>query len=188
MVVCFVINRMNAIEGMVRSRSGLAGLVLVMALFGGAVMAGEDAINRQAMADAMSRMMESMGLFGAGTGAANGSMTGTSGDSWGRAGEAGRQMMEGLGKDQQAGRLDGMWEAAGGGLLIVQGGNYRLYAPNGAYADGVIHLSAQRVQMVSRRAGFTLDLEYAFDQGRLAMRDTRGRVYLYRRLVLNGGG
>ncbi len=172
---------------MVRARLGWACLALLIALFGRAVMAGEGAGNRQAMADSMSRMMESMGLFGAGTGAANGSMPDTSKDSWGRAGEVGRQMMEGLGKAQQAGGLDGLWEAAGGGLLIVQGGNYRLYAPNGAYADGVIQVSGPRVQMVGRRASFTLDLEYALDQGRLAMRDARGRVYLYRRLILNGG-
>lgn len=178
---------MNAMEGLVRPRPGWVCLVLVIALFGGAVKAGEGAGNRQAMADAMSQMMDSMGLLGAGTEGANGSTSGTSGNSWGRAGEVGRQMKEGLGKAQQAGGLDGLWEAAGGGLLIVQGGNYRLYAQDGTYVDGAIRLSGQRVQMVSRRARVALDLEYALDQGRLAMRDGVGRVYLYRRLILDGG-
>ena len=175
---------MNAFARTVRPGSVWALLLLLLGLFGAPVIAGEGAVNRQAMADAMSRMMESMGLFGSGSGAG----PDRSGDSWGRAGEMGRQMMDGMSKAGPSGGLDGLWEAAGGGLLIVQGGHFRLYANNGAYVDGVIQVSGPRVRMVSRRGRFALDLEYAQDQGRLAMRDEHGRVYLYRRLILNSGG
>lgn len=178
----------NAFARTVRPGSAWALLLLLLGLFGVPVIAGEGAVNRQAMADAMSRMMESMGLFGAGGGAVNGAIPDSSGDSWGRAGEIGRQMMDGMSKTVPSGGLDGLWEPAGGGLLIVQGGHFRLYANNGAFVDGVIQVSGPRVRMVSRRGRFTLDLEYAQDQGRLAMRDERGRVYLYRRLILNSGG
>jgi hypothetical protein len=96
--------------------------------------------------------------------------------------------MEGAGQTAGSGGLDGLWEASGGGLLIVEGGHYRLYAPYGGYVDGDLQVTGTRVQMSSRRAGFKLDFEYALDQGRLAMRDARGQVYLYRRMVLTGGG
>ena len=137
------------------------------------------------MADAMARMMASMGLFGGGAGTGN---PGGGGGAWDQAGDVSRRLLDGLGKGGPLGGLDGLWEAAGGGLLIVQGGNYRLYAPNGGYVDGVIEVAGQRVRMGSRRAGFAFEFEYALDQGRLALRDARGQVYLYRRLVLNGGG
>ncbi len=164
------------------SRFGCA-LLLALCLSGGSAGAQQGSASRQAMADTMSRMMESMGLLGPGTG-----NSAAGGDSWDQPGEVGRRMMEGLGKGASGGGLDGQWEAAGGGLLIVQGGNYRLYAPYGGYVDGIIQVAGSRVRMASRRARFALEFEYALDQGRLAMRDTRGQVYLYRRLVLNGGG
>jgi len=49
-------------------------------------------------------------------------------------------------------------------------------------------VSGDRLQMANARAGFVLQFDYALDQGRLAMRDQSGQVYLYRRLVLNGIG
>jgi hypothetical protein len=181
---------MSALARTVRSVLEWAILILLLGCVVVPIMAGEGTVNRQAMADAMSGMMESMGLFGSGgsgSGAASSALPGPTGDSWGQAEEMGRQMMDGLNKTVPSGGLDGLWEAAGGGLLIVQGSNFRLYANNGAYVDGGIQMNGSRVRMVSRRSRFTLDLEYAQDQGRLAMRDERGRVYLYRRLILNSG-
>ncbi|WP_295426940.1 hypothetical protein [uncultured Thiodictyon sp.] len=170
-----------------RSRRWPAWVLLLLALCppAGPVRAAEGAAGREAMADAMSRMMESMGLLGSGTGAPNAA---GGGGSWDQAAEVGKRMLEGRGLPLTAAGLEGPWEAAGGGLLIVQGGNYRLYAPNGGYVDGVIQVIGQRVRMGSRRAGFAFEFEYALDQGRLALRDARGQVYVYRRLVLDGGG
>jgi len=83
--------------------------------------------------------------------------------------------------------LEGVWEAADGGLLIVQGSFYRLYSPGSGYVDGSIEVAGQRVRMWNPTAGFDLGFEYAQDQGRMVLRDQSGQLYLYRRLVLNGG-
>jgi len=189
-----------------RRRSGrfIAGLLFVFLFLPWlSVWGAEGSAGREAMADAMSRMMEAMGLMGSGGEAAramtNGGVPGMSpvpGMPLDQAGEVGRQMMEGMvSGGAGAGRmpwtgaaLGGIWESAGGGLLIVEGGNYRLYAPNWAFVDGTIQVTGDRVRMVSRRAGFSLEFEFALDQGRLALRDAQGQVFLYRRLVLDGGG
>lgn len=171
---------------------------------------------RSAMADAMSRMMEAMGLFGSGA-AAPGSMVGGGmpspfnmpgsgmgmpgmpGGAMGMPFSGGSQMWDqfsrsvpGMSQMPQmpwsGSSLEGPWEAAGGGLLLVQGPYYRLYAPNGGYVDGSIQVTADRVRLSNSQAGFNLEFEYALDpEGRLAMRDQNGQIYLYRRLVLKGG-
>jgi hypothetical protein len=165
------------------------------------VLGAAGSAGREAMADAMSRMMEAMGLLGSGGEAAramtNGGVPGMSpvpGMPLDQAGEVGRQLMEGM-ASRGAGRmpwtgaaLGGVWESAGGGLLIVEGSYYRLYAPNWAFVDGTLQVTGDRLRMASRRAGFSLEFEFALDQGRLALRDAQGQVLLYRRLVLDGGG
>jgi hypothetical protein len=172
---------------------------------------------RSAMADAMSRMMEAMGLFGSGAttpGAMYGGgmpspfgmpgsgmgMPGWPGGNMGAPFGGGGQMWDqfsrsvpGMSQMPQmpwsGSALEGPWEAAGGGLLLVQGPYYRLYAPNGAYVDGSLQITGDRLRMSNSQAGFELAFEYAIDQeGRLAMRDENGQIYLYRRLVLKGGG
>ncbi|HYN77514.1 MAG TPA: hypothetical protein VES73_06965 [Lamprocystis sp. (in: g-proteobacteria)] len=165
-------------------------LPLILADPGSVAVGGEGNPNRAAMADAMSRMMESMGLMGAGGDAAKSiAGEGVPGLPLGQAGEAGTRMLEGMtsGVVGTGAALEGVWEGAGGGLLIVQGDRYRIYAPNWSAADGTLQVSGNRLQMVNRRANFNLAFEYALDQGRLALRDDRGQVLLYRRLVLNGG-
>ena len=90
-------------------------LPLVLAQPGAVVCGGEGNPNRAAMADAMSRMMESMGLMGAGTDAAK-SMAGggVPGLPLGQAGEAGKRMLEG--NDQRCGRhRRGIGGGVGGG-------------------------------------------------------------------------
>ena len=183
--------------------------------------------NRQAMADAMSRMMEAMGFLGSGSNTANsmargqmpgmpsplgmpgwgmgmpgwpsGGMPFSGGNQWDQAGRMGGAMMDqfsrsvpGMGQMPQmpwgGSVLEGVWEAAGGGLLIVQGGYYRLYAPDGGYIDGTIAVSADKVRMMNARADFDRQFDYALDQGRLALRDSNGQIYPYRRLILDGGG
>jgi len=187
-----------------RRRSGrfIAGLLFVFLFLPWlSVWGAEGSAGREAMADAMSRMMEAMGLMGSGGEAAramtNGGGPGMSavpGMPLDQAGEVGRQMMEGMvsggagGMPWTGAALGGIWESAGGGLLIVEGGHYRLYAPNWAFVDGTLQVTGDRVRMVSRRAGFSLEYEFALDQGRLALRDAQGQVFLYRRLVLDGGG
>jgi hypothetical protein len=174
-----------------RSRIRGTWILLALCLAGPAVPADEATAGREAMAEAMSRMMSAMGLVGQSAAAAANPAgkvpPAGAGAPWEQASEAGRQLLQEAGRAVPAGGLDGLWEASGGGLLIVEGEHFRLYAPYGGYVDGDFQVNGQRIQMASRRAGFALDLEYALDQGRLAMRDARGQVYLYRRLVLTGG-
>lgn len=180
---------------------------------------------RSAMADAMVRMMEAMGLFGAAGGAMSGgsptapnpmgmsgwpsgfgAMPGVPGtgtipfpggsqmDPSSQMGEMG-QMMERFNPGSAItgampwtpGPLEGIWEGSDDGLLIVQGGRYRIYAPLSGYIDGDIRITGDRVELTNRRESFSQEFEYALDQGRLVLRDRQGQIYLYRRLVLEGG-
>jgi hypothetical protein len=175
----------------------------------------ENSAARSAMADAMSRMMEAMGLFGSGSGTDPArsmyggmpspfgmpgmGMPGWPGGAMGMPFGGGSQLWDqfsrsvpGLSRMPQmpwsGSALEGAWEAAGGGLLLVQGPYYRLYAPNGGFVDGSIQVTGDRLRMSNSQAGFNLEFEYAMDEeGRLAMRDDNGQIYLYRRLVLKGG-
>lgn len=81
--------------------------------------------------------------------------------------------------------LEGLWEDNQGGLLIVQGGFYRLYSACRGYIEGEIRVRTDRVELSNRTENFTQTFEFALDQGRLALRDQNGQLYLYRRLILN---
>jgi hypothetical protein len=175
-----------------------------------AAQGGREAL-AASMANAMVRMMEAMGLFGGGsfgswagvpaiTGLMRpyGSMMGGPGaypwglpmqdpsQAWGLGGDALRQMVPGLpGAATAIGAggdaLDGVWEGSGGDLLIVQGGRYRLYAPQDQYIDGLLQRQSSRVALYNVQAGNTQVFDFATQDGRLALRDANGQVYLYRR-------
>jgi hypothetical protein len=81
--------------------------------------------------------------------------------------------------------LEGIWEGNDSGLLIVQGGRYRLYAPFSGFIDGEIRVSGDRVELTNRREQFSQEFEVAQDQGRLVFRDRQGQLYLYRKLDLD---
>jgi hypothetical protein len=183
---------------------------------------------RSAMADAMVRMMEAMGLFGAAGGGVSGgspavpnpmgmsgwpsgfgAMPGVPGagtmpfpggsqmDPTSQMGQMGQmgQMMERFNPGSAmtgtmpwtVGPLEGLWEGSDDGLLIVQGARYRIYAPFSGYIDGDIRITGDRVELTNRRESFSQAFEYALNQGRLVLRDRQGQIYLYRRLVLEGG-
>jgi len=203
---------------------------LLLLLLGAAPAVAAESGTRAAMADAMSRMMEAMGLFGSGTDPARSmyggmpspfgmpgmGMLGWPGGNMGMPFGGGNQMdqagrMGGAMWDQfsrsvpgmsqtpqmpqmpqmpwSGSGLEGPWEAAGGGLLLVQGSYYRLYAPNGGFVDGTLQVTEDRLRMSNSQAGFDLEFDFALDQeGRLALRDQNGQIYLYRRLILKGGG
>lgn len=166
---------------------------------------------RRAMADAMVRMMEIMGLFGGGSlgswgGVPNvsgltspfGSWMGMPGASpWGmpfqdpsKATGWGSNMMSQMaqgvpgastGSGTGAEPLDGVWEGGGGDLLIVQGGRYRIYAPQDQYIDGMLQQQSNRVALFNAQDGQTQIFDFATQDGRLALRGAGGEVYLYRR-------
>jgi hypothetical protein len=163
----------------------------------------------EAMSEAMVRMMDAMGLFGAGSlsrwdrGPAVsgltppfGTMMGWPGVSpWGmpmqdpsKALGFGADMMKpwsqgsARGDGRDGGRaLDGVWEGSGGDLLIVQGGRYRIYAPQDQHVDGWLQQQANRIALYNAQRGQSQVFEYAAQDGRLALRDNGGQVFLYRR-------
>jgi hypothetical protein len=173
---------------------------------------GQDGRNAMAdaMAEAMVRMMDAMGLFRGGSFGSwdriptvpgmtlpFGSPMGMPGVSpWGmpmqdpsKAFGLGTEMMQqwspqgatGAVRGEGAEPLDGVWEGSGGDLLIVQGGRYRIYAPQDQHIDGWLQTRSSQVALYNVQDGQTQVFEYAARDGRLALRDTGGQVFLYRR-------
>ncbi|EXJ14552.1 hypothetical protein D779_2693 [Imhoffiella purpurea] len=162
----------------------------------------------QAMARAIARMMESMGFNEIGTpGAANpghgvppgwpsvfgpwsGAMNPSPSTSeMSRMADKVYQGVMSSGEQLAAGwtpgLVEGVWEDNQGGLLIVQGTLYRLYSACNGHIDGEIRVLGDRIELSNRQQNFTQTFEYALDQGRLALRDPSGQIYLYRRLLLD---
>ena len=83
--------------------------------------------------------------------------------------------------------LEGLWEDNQGGLLIVQGAFYRLYSACDGFIEGGVGIGPTRIELTNSRENFTQTFEFALDQGRLALRNQSGEVFLYRRLVFGQG-
>jgi len=88
------------------------------------------------------------------------------------------------GLDWRATTLEGIWEDRDGGLLIVIGPRFRIYKPNAGHVDGLIQQRGERVVLYNPANGQARPYEYAELQGRLALRDPEGNLFLYRRLWL----
>jgi hypothetical protein len=166
---------------------------------------------REVMAQMMVRMMEAMGLFGGGSWGSGaglatlpglfpyGALMGMPGASpyglplqdpskaMGMGTDLMRQLAQGVPGAATGsglgggGQLDGVWEGGGGDLLIVQDGRYRIYAPQDQYVDGWLQQQAGRVALYNTQDGHSQVFEFATQDGRLALRDAKGQVYLYRR-------
>lgn len=169
---------------------------------------------REAMADAMARMMDAMGLLDSGpTGNRGaGGPFGSSGWApgfgmpWGspfqdpsRVFSMGDMMKQfpphmpmpgatggGWPMPWAPSRLEGVWEGRNGELLIVQGDRFRIYAPDVQRMDGLIRISEDRLALYNPMDEQARPFEYAESEGRLAMRDATGEIYIYRRLRLDG--
>ncbi|MBB1075813.1 hypothetical protein HUU62_15520 [Rhodoferax sp. 4810] len=81
--------------------------------------------------------------------------------------------------------LDGVWEGRDGGLLIIGGTRFRLYQPNAGHVDGLLQRRDNQLALYNPSNGVTNAYEYAESQGRLALRDRSGNLFLYRRLWLD---
>jgi hypothetical protein len=166
---------------------------------------------RDAMANAMARMMEAMGLLddgdrGPAPGGMNPGAFGMPGmlpgmgqfmpgqTPWSTFGmDRMLQPMPGMSDmpnmpGWHATTLEGVWEGRAGGLLIVQGHRFRLYSEQGSYIDGLIQQRGDRIALYEPRSARARPYETAQHQGRLILRDPEGQVYLYRRLWLEDDG
>ena len=81
-------------------------------------------------------------------------------------------------------RLDGVWEGRNGELLIVQGNRFRIYPGASHYVDGYIQLQGDRLALYNPGNEHIRPFEFAESEGRLALRDPAGTLFLYRRLWL----
>lgn len=183
---------------MPRSRRLVLSLALVSVLWGAVSTAASGELAHEALADAMVRMMQAMGLIGSGFA----DSTRTDGmpltmpgwpsgfSAWsdlnlsGKRREGQRESFQPWGVQTF---LEGVWESNDGGLLIVQGGNYRLYASCKGSLDGSIRLGSDWIELTNPHEHFSQRFEFAHDRGRLALRDQQGQIFVYRRLVLDGG-
>ena len=191
--------------------SGRVGATVLLAAslaFAPVLQAG-DGSTRDAMANAMARMMDAMGLFDSGKpdsgmpfnpgsymapGMGMGPFSQFGGQNpWssfmtnpgqGFGMDRWLQQMPGLSAWQRT-TLEGIWEGRDGGLLIVQGRRFRLYSPHGGYVEGLIQQRGDRIALYDPQSETARPYEFAEQQGRLVLRDANGQVYLYRRLWLD---
>jgi len=198
-------------------------LLPLLMIVSGSGAAGQGA--REAMADAMAKMVEVMGLFdsapaqrdlggvfanpwsGQGPFGASGWDPAFGASSWGgpvpgrsRAATMRELMRRFTWRIRPPGessgdwpvawkpsRLEGVWEGRDGELVIVQGGRFRIYSPELRRVDGLMRIQGNRLALYNPLDGQARPFEFAEHQGRLIMRDLAGRLYLYRRLWLDGG-
>jgi hypothetical protein len=81
--------------------------------------------------------------------------------------------------------LQGSWETTNGGLLIVDGHLARLYLSRDRYQDLELTLNDHYlwVRPVGNRQGYVERYEHRFFDGRIILRDERGRTLLLQRFV-----
>lgn len=144
-----------------------------------------------AMANAIARMMESMGFPNTGVPSMIPALPNptnpTSLPGWPSAFGAlplpqGMAAMTGA-----SSALEGIWEDNQGGLLIVQGRFYRIHAPERGTIDGEIRVETDRIELSNQREQITQTFEFVLDQDRLVLRNHSGQLFLYRRLILDRG-
>lgn len=151
---------------------------------------------REAMADAMSRMMEAMGAFGNTPATmapdpnlmAPPRMDETMGYGLRPFLEPFERPLSDLGEITGRGSdrpFEGLWESPAGGLLIVQGRFYRLYEPGAGYVEGTLRHDDQQVTMRHRHEGFEHRFDYALHDEGIALRGEHGQIFVYRRLRLD---
>jgi hypothetical protein len=180
----------------------LLTLLLALSLASPLVGAQGQMGTREAMAGAMVKMMDAMGMFKPSPGSGPLSMSnpfggpgwmpggGGFGTPWSstfqdpsRAMGWGEDMMEGFYPGGSP--LEGVWEGRNGELVIVQGNRFRIYSGTSGYVDGYVQVRDGLLAMYTPGEEQARPFEYAESQGRMILRDEAGEVYLYRRLRLD---
>ncbi len=81
--------------------------------------------------------------------------------------------------------LDGLWEDREQGLLIIHGSRFRICQPRSGSIDGIIEQRDNRVILYNPNNRQARLYEFALFEGRLVLRDPEGQLLLYRRLWLD---
>lgn len=78
--------------------------------------------------------------------------------------------------------LDGIWLGRQGDVLMIRDGNARLFGYNRAFYESAdISLQPTRLEIKSLSSGLVRTYDYAYRDGRLALRDAADNILLYRR-------
>jgi hypothetical protein len=96
-----------------------------------------------------------------------------------------QQMMQGMGAPQglpfTGSSLDGMWQGRSGEILVIWGNRFRIYADTTRFTEGELRVQGNQLWLRNATSDTTQRYEYAAHEGRLALRDARGQLLLYRR-------
>lgn len=95
---------------------------------------------------------------------------------WGNSGWAGQQ-----GDAARSGYLDGIWDLTNGSLVVVKRAAARLYVSPDRYQDFILGYDQQRLWWTPRGGNTTTTYLYQMRDGRMVLRDNKGKVLLMRR-------
>lgn len=149
--------------------------------------AGDPGARRLAISDAMMGMMDAMGLFGSATPDPL-AFSGAAGSGQQMAQRAGDLMQNIIAAPGLADKLpkqtpfEGVWQGQQGEWLAFKGSRFRLLASAKRRLEGIVYLRDSLIAFHSPRHNKTWVFEYAQQQGRLALRDTQRRLYLFRKV------
>jgi hypothetical protein len=139
----------------------------------------------RAMAGAMLNMMDLMGQFAQGAAGSAGAGTGTD---WNDLTRAPAALWEGFSQGLQdplpgsAAPLNGLWLSNTGERLWIRDCRFQLQSGSGRSVTGFVEIRDRVLAMYLPAQRRNLYYEYAEHQGRLALRDAGGQLFLYRRL------
>lgn len=80
--------------------------------------------------------------------------------------------------------LDGIWQGQAGEIVLVMYGHFRIYADSDHYRDGRYEINDNLLVMHDPQTGNSRSYEYAFSEGRMALRDKDGNLLLFRQLPI----
>lgn len=154
---------------------------------------------RTAMVNAMQAMVDTMANF---IGADSGTLDGRPGPEFGNPELSNRGLSRRLREDEsdlallyrdmpgaaprsslsKTQLLDGIWLGRQGDVLMIRDGNARLFGYNRAFYESAdISLQPTRLEIKSLSSGLVRTYDYAYRDGRLALRDAADNILLYRR-------
>lgn len=183
-----------------RNKGIFFSLVLVPVLncgLQGSAVAADPGTGRLALTDAMLKMMDAMGTIGqsARAGSGNGfdrrwesmapdtkSMQSQSGPPLPPSVLRNAPSRWWTDSSRKSMPLQGDWSGESGERLQIRGAHFRLRAGASREVDGTLSLRGHLLALYSPRYDQTWIYEYAEHEGRLVLRDTQGRLYLYRRV------
>jgi hypothetical protein len=78
--------------------------------------------------------------------------------------------------------LDGKWQSNSGEVMVIDNGQFRIYRSRSEYRDGRLRLHGRSLlSLQDLNSGNSMEFEYALQNDRLALRDQRGNLLLYKR-------